>query len=102
MKKIHYLAIIFLMVSISGYGQSKQQKEVATAVEVLKKGIVDADKSLLSAIIADQLVYGHSNGKVQNKSEFISGNIKYHPVICNQTSTSKNLFQFIKIFKIIV
>jgi hypothetical protein len=72
MKKAHYLVILFLMVSISGYCQSKQQKEVAAAVELLKKGIVDADKGQLTSITADQLVYGHSNGKVQDKSEFIA------------------------------
>ncbi|HAH23701.1 MAG TPA: DUF4440 domain-containing protein [Prolixibacteraceae bacterium] len=72
MKKVHYFVVIFIMISISGYCQSKQQKEVTAAVELLKRGIVDADKGLLGSITADQLVYGHSNGKVQNKSEFIS------------------------------
>lgn len=69
---MHCLLVIFLIISISGYSQSKQEKEVSAAVEVLKKGIIDADKDLLSSITADQLVYGHSNGKVQNKTEFIS------------------------------
>ncbi|HEY3372633.1 MAG TPA: nuclear transport factor 2 family protein [Prolixibacteraceae bacterium] len=72
MKKIHYLLLIFMIVSMAAFSQAKQEKEVAEAVESLKKGIVDADKGLLGAITADQLVYGHSNGKVQNKAEFIA------------------------------
>ena len=72
MKKIAYLVIIFLAISISAICQSKQEKAVAVAVELFKKGIVDADKDLLTSITANELVFGHSSGKVQNKSEFIS------------------------------
>lgn len=72
MKKIAYLIILFLAISISAFCQSKQEKEVATAVELFKKGIVDADKDLLTSITANELVYGHSSGKVQNKTEFIT------------------------------
>lgn len=72
MKKIAYLIILFLAISISAFCQSKQQKEVAAAVELFKKGIVDADKGLLNSITANELVYGHSSGKVQNKTEFIT------------------------------
>jgi hypothetical protein len=71
MRKNHYLIILFLAFSLSGFCQSKQENEVVAAIEVLKKGIIDANKDLLEAITAKELVYGHSNGKVQNKAEFI-------------------------------
>ena len=72
MKKITYLIILFLAISISAICQSKQEKEVAAAVELFKKGIIDADKNILGSIAADELVYGHSSGKVENKAEFIA------------------------------
>lgn len=72
MQKIKYLLILSLVLSFTAYSQTKEEKEVAAAVEILKKGIVDADKNLLESITADQLVYGHSSGKVQNKVEFIA------------------------------
>ena len=71
MKRINYLMIIFLTLSIPAFCQTKVEKEIATAVETFKKSIVDADKNLLNSITAEELVYGHSNGKVQNKTEFI-------------------------------
>ena len=72
MRKTNALIIIFVAISISAYCQTKQEKEVAAAIEIFKKGIVDADKDLLNTITAEELVYGHSSGKVQNKAEFIA------------------------------
>ncbi len=71
MKRINYLMIIFLALSIPAFCQTKVEKKIAAAVETFKKGIVDADKNLLNSIITEELVYGHSNGKVQNMTEFI-------------------------------
>ncbi len=51
--------------------QSAEEKEVAAAVEKLHKAMVDASKSGLEAITADNLSYGHSSGKMENKSEFV-------------------------------
>jgi uncharacterized protein YcfL len=72
MKKINSLIIIFLAFSMSVFCQSKEQKEVNSAIEVFKKGVITADEALLKSITADELVYGHSNGKVQDKTEFIA------------------------------
>jgi len=79
MKRINYLMIIFLVMSIPAFCQTKVEKEIATAVETFKKSIVDADKNLLNSITAEELVYGHSNGKVQNKTEFIDEIISGKP-----------------------
>jgi hypothetical protein len=80
MRKIHYLVFIFLTLSIAAFSQSQQEKEVAEAVEMFKKGIVDADKNLLETITAEELVYGHSSGKVQNKAEFIAEIVSGQPL----------------------
>lgn len=41
------------------------------AVESLRQAMLNADKAKLEALIADQLSYGHSAGKLETKSEFI-------------------------------
>lgn len=52
--------------------QSKKSvKEVATAVESLRKAMVDADSLALDELTADSLSYGHSGGMLQTKNEFI-------------------------------
>ncbi|MCX6259139.1 MAG: nuclear transport factor 2 family protein [Bacteroidia bacterium] len=81
MKKFYYLFILFFILSIStNCRQPNPGKDVAEAVEIFRKGIVDADKNLLEIITADELVYGHSSGKVQNKAEFIAEIISGQPL----------------------
>ena len=46
---------------------------VKDSVEGLRKALLAADKTQLEQLAADQLSYGHSSGKVQNKAEFVDG-----------------------------
>jgi ketosteroid isomerase-like protein len=39
----------------------------------LREALLKADKAQLERLSADQLSYGHSDGRVQNKAEFIDG-----------------------------
>jgi len=52
---------------------SADEAAVGQAVEALRKAIFGQDKTQLEALCADQLSYGHSDGRVQNKAEFIDG-----------------------------
>jgi ketosteroid isomerase-like protein len=80
MKKLIIIAIAILGLTALAIGQqSDEEKAVSAAVETLKKAIVDADKDLLESIAADNLVYGHSNGRVQNKTEFIAEIVSKQP-----------------------
>jgi ketosteroid isomerase-like protein len=47
-------------------------KEVSDAVEQLRKAMINADGALLDRLASFELSYGHSNGNIQNKQEFIS------------------------------
>ena len=51
--------------------QSKDEIAVNAAVESLRKAMIDGDKAGLQNITADQLSYGHSSGKVEDKATFI-------------------------------
>ncbi|MDO9375467.1 MAG: nuclear transport factor 2 family protein [Ferruginibacter sp.] len=62
--------ILFFSIQVS-IAQSKKQQEVATAVEQLRKGMVDGDSVLLSSVVSDDLSYGHSGGHVEGKAEFV-------------------------------
>jgi hypothetical protein len=46
---------------------------VKDSVEALRKALLMADKAQLELLAADQLSYGHSSGKVQDKPEFVDG-----------------------------
>ena len=78
MKKIIILLLFPILTCCCGNKQQQavlpqtSEADVVVAVEQLMKGIMAADESILKSITADELVYGHSSGKVQNKSEFIA------------------------------
>jgi Domain of unknown function (DUF4440) len=52
---------------------SADEAAVAAAVEALRKAILGQEKAQLEALTADQLSYGHSDGRVENKAQFIDG-----------------------------
>jgi ketosteroid isomerase-like protein len=52
---------------------ASDEAAVKDSVETLRKALLAADKAQLELLAADQLSYGHSSGKVQNKAEFVDG-----------------------------
>ena len=50
-----------------------EEGEVAQAVEGLRKATFGQDKAQLDALCAEQLSYGHSDGRVESKAQFIDG-----------------------------
>ncbi|PZR22469.1 MAG: DUF4440 domain-containing protein [Citrobacter freundii] len=65
------LAIAVLIISTTVNAQSKGEKEVAAAVETLRKAMIDGSEAVLNNIAADVLTYGHSSGKIETKAEFV-------------------------------
>ena len=51
--------------------ESADEAAVNAAVDNLRKAMIAADKAKLEELVADQLSYGHSSGKVETKAEFI-------------------------------
>jgi ketosteroid isomerase-like protein len=55
------------------FANASDEAAVKDSVEALRKALLAADKSQLEQLAADQVSYGHSSGKVQNKAEFVDG-----------------------------
>lgn len=70
MKSICFFGL-FIVVGFLSMAQSPEQKTVSEAVEKLRVAMIDADKIALDKLTSDSLTYGHSTGRVENKSEFI-------------------------------
>ena len=51
--------------------QGSDAAAVADAVASLTKAMLAADKAKLEALTADQLSYGHSSGKLEDKATFV-------------------------------
>lgn len=71
MKRTFFVAAFFLLTSMLTFAQSADEKAVGDAVEKLRKAIVDADEASLSKLTSPLLSYGHSNGNLEDKKEFI-------------------------------
>jgi ketosteroid isomerase-like protein len=59
--------------SASAQAEGGDEAGVSQAVEALRKATLARDKAKLEQLSAEQLSYGHSSGRVQNKAEFIDG-----------------------------
>ena len=70
-KNLIFSAVLFLSMAVGATAQSKDETEVAAAVEKLRTAMVDGDKKELEDIVSDKLSYGHSGGHVEGKAEFV-------------------------------
>jgi ketosteroid isomerase-like protein len=71
MKRLLAVLLLSIITSASIIAQTKDEKDVAAAVETLRKAMVDGDRAALEKIAADGLSYGHSGGKVEDKAAFV-------------------------------
>jgi ketosteroid isomerase-like protein len=51
--------------------QSSDEAAVAHAVESFRNAMLKTDRAQFTALTAEQLSYGHSSGRVENKTQFI-------------------------------
>lgn len=71
--KIIALLLITGLLNQTLPAQTKDETAVATAVESLRKAMVDGNKTVLEALTVNELSYGHSSGKVEDKTSFVDG-----------------------------
>jgi len=71
-RKLFVGLIAFVAFSGLVNGQSKSETAVAKATEELRAAMVNADKNALDKLTADQLSYGHSSGKIEDKTSFVN------------------------------
>ena len=53
------------------HAESADEAAVRKAIDDLSKAMLAADKAKLEALVADQLSYGHSAGRLETKKEFV-------------------------------
>jgi hypothetical protein len=53
------------------HAQAADETAVAQAVDALTKAMLEVDRARLEALTADELSYGHSAGRIENKQQFV-------------------------------
>lgn len=83
MKKLILVTLISLFSNLI-FAQSKDQLAVANVVESLRKAMEDGNRAVLDANTHPNLTYGHSNMKLENKTEYVeaiaSGNNNFSSI----------------------
>lgn len=62
-----------LLFTSSVGAQGGDEAAVTQSVETLRKALLEPDKAKLAQVTSDQVSYGHSDGRVQTKEQFING-----------------------------
>ena len=78
LKSLIISVTIATFLSTAALAQSKDETAVATAVENLRKAMIDPDKGALDKLAADDLSYGHSSGKIEDKAAFVEALVGKH------------------------
>jgi len=66
------------------HAESADEAAVKKAVDDLNKAMIAADRAKLEMLVADQLSYGHSAGRVETKKEFVD-------VVAGKKTTYKSI-----------
>ncbi len=72
MKRFFSFLLVGLTFHLVVKAQSNDEKQVAAAVDILKKAMIEADQVKLNALTANELSYGHSSGKIEDKAAFLN------------------------------
>jgi len=70
-KKLFIATITFIFFYTFSFGQTKDEKAVADAVEQLRNAMVNGDKTVLEKLTSEKLSYGHSGGHIDDHKEFV-------------------------------
>lgn len=71
MKQLLSLLVAVTLIVSHAHAQTNDEKAVASAVESLRKAMIDPDKATLEKLTSPDLSYGHSTGKVQDQAAFV-------------------------------
>ena len=67
------IGVSSLFSGLPALAEAGDEATIKQNVEALREALLKADKAQLERLSADQISYGHSDGRVQNKAEFIDG-----------------------------
>ena len=71
MKNLTLLFLIVLSSNQFSFAQKQNEESLLNAVDKFKSLLLDPVRTELDQLCHENLTYGHSNGKIENKKEFI-------------------------------
>lgn len=95
MRKSLLCALTLWVALITGtnpaWAQSGEEAAVAKAVESLRQAMFARDPKGYEALISENVSYGHSAGRIENKQEFIKASLANKSVMKSLTFTDQTI-----------
>lgn len=66
------ILIAFTIMSLFASAQSKEETKIAELTEKLRLAMISGNKAGLEKLASNNLTYGHSTGKIQDKAAFVT------------------------------
>ena len=66
----YFNLILLFLITFASIGQTKEETKVLESVENLRKLMLNPDEAGLLNLAHENLTYGHSGGKLENKAQF--------------------------------
>ncbi len=92
--KLFSLLVIFLTLAFgiqAVNAQSNDEAAVAQAVESMREAMFARDAKQFEALVSENVSYGHSAGRIENKKEFIAAALKNKSVMKSLTFTDQTV-----------
>jgi hypothetical protein len=71
MKRFAALSAVLLSLAFNAAAQSSDEAAVAAAMDELGRAIVAVDEAKLKSLLAPEVSYGHSGGRIEDQSQMI-------------------------------
>jgi hypothetical protein len=71
MKTFIFMSLLSSLTILTGRSQSTEDIKVADAVEQLRIAMIEGDKVKLTQLTSEALSYGHSSGRIEDRSSFV-------------------------------
>ena len=84
-------SVALVLASEAVKAQGTDDAAVTEAVEALRQGMLNPDKSRLESLLADQLSYGHSSGRLETKAQFVDSLVNKKSVFKNITVSDQTV-----------
>ena len=72
MKIARLLTIVFALSALTLHAQKKDEQAVADAVKQLNQAMIDGNQITMDQLACPKLSYGHYNGLIEDKDQFIT------------------------------
>jgi len=85
------LLFLLLFPAMLAWSQSKEENKVAAVVDAFNKALVNGDSNTLRKLTADDLSYGHSSGKLEDKQTFVNNAVNGLVKFLSITATDQTI-----------